>query len=114
MSQTHLQLVIKDTNREQLIRIYTDRGWPYVQSQFATVDDVSSICGVSRATAYRIMQQLPRYAVEDYRDGERHYTMVKRSDLAAMQRKPAGNPHFADPSYQSQLAQRPRKKPIDK
>lgn len=114
--QNHIQYQITESNTEASIRIYDRRGASLIGNQFATAQDVAKTLGVSRSSAYRIMQQLPRYEVEDmHKKGELHrYTVVKRSDLAAYPRSRAGNPRFADPAYQRQLAQRPRKKTVDK
>ena len=114
LRRTYLQYIITETNQVALICIYDEKGWQYVHNQFATARDVASLFQVSKSTAYRLMKQLPRYEVEDYRNNAlRTFSMVKREDLAAMHRLHAGNPNFSDPVYQRNLATRPRKKTLD-
>lgn len=115
MLPNYEQYVIKETDRDGIIRIYNDRGAAVIANQFATAAEVASTLGVSRSSAYRIMRRMARYEVEDLRNIEElhTYNVVRRSDLAALQRATRGNPHFTDPKYQRRLAKRPRKKKLD-
>lgn len=115
MALDYMQYMIKETEKEGRIMIYNDRGAAVIANQFATAAEVASTLGVSRSSAYRIMKHMARYEVEDCRNPEElhQYNVVRRSDLAALQRSSRGNPHFSDPKYQRKLAKRPRKKKLD-
>lgn len=115
MHSNYVQYMIKETDKEGVVHIFNDRGAAVIANQFATAAEVASTLGVSRSSAYRIMQRMARYEVADMRcPDELHcYNVVKRSDLTALQRSSRGNPNFTNPKYQRDLAKRPRKKKLD-
>lgn len=111
----HSYMIKEADDKEYKIHLFNDHGAAVIANQFATAAEVASTLGVSRSSAYRIMRLMARYEVEDMRNPEElHcYNVVKRSDLAALQRASRGNPHFAESLYQRKLAKRPRKKKVD-
>ena len=113
--RSHIQFKPEILQRAGVVYLYNDRGAATFAEMFATAAEVASLLQISRSSAYRIMQQLPLYDLQDHRKtGEIHcYIVVKRSELEALQRPARGNPHFADSEYQQGLAKRPRKKKLD-
>ncbi len=103
---------IIDSPKARYIWVYTDEGALAIDTQYANAQGVARLTGVSRATAYRIMQRLPRYWLSDVRDPEapKCFSVVKRSDLDRVTIYPKGNPNFASGIYQQNLARRLRRK----
>lgn len=110
MKSTYLQYAVDDAYTHHRISIYTSHGWNLVRLEYATAADVRRMLGVSRSTAYRIMEQLPVYEVIDKRPRKQLKIthMVSRADLTALERAKAGNPGFRQGDYQAILARRPR------
>lgn len=91
------------------IYIEHDGGIPTLEDNFIRAEGIMEQLQVSRATAYRIMSELPRYKLYDERGaGDHRHTvyMVHRAALDTYHRRKRGNPQFRDSLKQTILAQR--------
>lgn len=91
------------------IWIFSDKGASAIETQYKNAAQISAALGVSRATAYRIIQRHgKRYWCADMRDenNPKVYSVLPWAEVSKAQIHPVGNPNFRDGIYQQHIALR--------
>lgn len=101
--------IIREGTSVGYIWILTDQGAATIETQYANAVQIMEALGVSRATAYRIIQRHEkRYWCSDTRDADnpRCYSVIPRKALDDVTVNPLGNPNFCNGIYQQSIARR--------
>lgn len=94
------------------IWIFDDKGAAAIATQHGNAEQIARTLGVSRATAYRIMQRHgKRYWCIDLRDEDnpKCCCVLPYSSLSDVTIHPVGNPNFRSGIYQQRIALRRRR-----
>lgn len=92
---------------------FDDKGLAAIETQYGNCQAIQDQLGVSRATAYRIINRHhKRYWLTDYRDADhpKVYSVLPKSVVEQVTVYPVGNPNFHSGIYQQGIARRPRMK----